>query len=96
MTNVVNAKVALALLKRNPEKSTDIRNLHELLPKLGDVNVLALYFRYWESMTIQEIAKILGRSWNDTDRLIEESILELRENFAALRMIEQQQQLEAA
>ncbi len=91
MTKVADAKAALAHLKRNSEKSTDIRNLHELLPKLGDVNVLALYLRYWESMTIQEIAKILGRTWSDTDRLIEESIAELRENFAALQLLEHRQ-----
>lgn len=69
-------------LKRSSETANDIRILHEILPNLCDEGVLAVYFRFWECMTIQEIARILGISWDRADRLIENSIQDLRQGFA--------------
>jgi hypothetical protein len=66
---------------RNPEREKDIQTLHELMPRLGDEAILAVYFRFWEQLLIEDIAKILGRSWKDTDKMIEESIKQLRKGF---------------
>ncbi len=67
--------------KRHPDMAKDIRLLHELLPSLEDNAILAIYFRYWENLLIDEIAKILGMSWDQTDKLVENSIKELRHGF---------------
>ncbi len=66
---------------RNSEKEKDIIKLHELIPTLGDEGALAIYFRYWERLLIEDIAKILGKSWGETDQLIESSIKKLRDGF---------------
>lgn len=63
------------------DKAKDLRLLHELMPSLSDEGILAIYFRFWERLLIEDIAKILGRSWSETDRLIENSIKELRNGF---------------
>jgi DNA-directed RNA polymerase specialized sigma24 family protein len=67
--------------KRSREPTEDIETLHALLPELNDDGLLAVYMRFWECMTIQEIAKILGRTWDETDQLIECSIRNLRAGF---------------
>lgn len=69
------------LLERNPETQKDIQKLHELMPRLSDDAILAVYFRFWEQLLIEDIAKILGRSWKDTDNLIEDAIKQLRDGF---------------
>lgn len=66
---------------RNPDREKDIQTLHELMPSLGDEAILAVYFRFWEQLLIEDIAKILGRSWKDTDKMIEQSIKQLRKGF---------------
>lgn len=63
------------------DKAKDLRLLHELMPSLSDEGILAIYFRFWERLLIEDIARILGRSWNETDQLIENSIKELRNGF---------------
>ena len=55
--------------------------LREILPTLDSRARLAIHYRYWESMTIQEIARLLSMSWSDADRLIDDSILKLRDGF---------------
>jgi DNA-directed RNA polymerase specialized sigma subunit len=78
-----------ATLKRTSEllpmpsadKEKDLRLLHELMPSLSDEGILAIYFRFWERLLIEDIAKILGRSWSETDQLIENSIKQLRNGF---------------
>ena len=67
--------------KRSLDRAKDIKTLHALLPELDDDGLLAVYMRFWECMTIQEISKILGRTWDDTVRLIERSIRNLRDGF---------------
>ena len=73
--------VADLLPARNPEQAKDIQLLHELMPSLSDEGILALYFRFWERLLIEDIASILGRSWDYTDHLIEQSIKDLRGKF---------------
>lgn len=63
------------------ERKAEIQRLRELLPSLGDEEIAAMYFRFWESLLIEEIAGILGRSWDYTDQLIERSIWKLRQGF---------------
>lgn len=67
--------------KRNKSQEKDIKLLYELLPSLCDKGVLAIYFRFWEGLLIEDIAKILDLSWNETNQLIENSIKELRHGF---------------
>ena len=74
MKKVNSARETLTGLKRNAEKAKDIQLLYDLLPSLSDEGLLAIYFRYWECLLINDIARILGRSWDDTDQLIENSI----------------------
>lgn len=69
------------LPERNTERHKDIQKLHELMPRLSDDAILAVYFRFWEQLLIEDIAKILGRSWKDTDKLIEDAIKQLRGGF---------------
>jgi DNA-directed RNA polymerase specialized sigma24 family protein len=67
--------------RRNIDPKDDLTTLRALLPELDDDGLLAVHMRFWECLTIQEIAKILGRTWDDTDKLIERSIQNLREGF---------------
>jgi DNA-directed RNA polymerase specialized sigma24 family protein len=69
------------LPERNSVRHKDIQKLHELMPRLSDDAILAVYFRFWEQLLIEDIAKILGRSWKDTDKLIEDAIKQLRYGF---------------
>ena len=85
MKKIKSAQETLSDLKRNAEKSKDIRMLYELLPGLSDEGVIAIYFRFWECLLINDIARILGRSWDHTDKLIEQSIKDLRGGFSKIR-----------
>jgi len=90
MQKMILAKAADSLPARNPEHTKDIQLLHELMPSLSDEGILAIYFRFWERLLIEDIANILGRSWDETDRLIENSVKELREGFFAKQLCPQQ------
>ncbi|MGE3756118.1 MAG: hypothetical protein AB7H97_00085 [Pseudobdellovibrionaceae bacterium] len=81
MNKMIMQKASSLLPTRNADREKDLRLLYELMPNLGDEGILALYFRFWERLLIEDIAKILGRSWDETDRLIENSIKELRNGF---------------
>lgn len=72
------------------DTSEKIRTLHMLLPTLDKEARIAIRLRFWESMTIQEVATVLELSWDATDRLIENSIQSLREGF---RQVEQRREL---
>ena len=67
-----------------------IRTLNMLLPTLDKEARIAIRLRFWESMTIQEVATVLELSWEATDGLIENSIQSLREGF---RQVEQRKGL---
>ncbi len=86
MKEAILTKAADLLPTRNTEREKDLTLLHELLPSLSDEGVLAVYFRYWEQLLIEDIARILGRSWDDTDHLIEVSIKQLRRGFLKNQM----------
>lgn len=77
------------ILTRNPERAKDIQKLYELMPSLSDEAILAVYFRFWEQLLIEDIAKILGVSWKETDELIEGSIKQLRIGFLMNQLSEQ-------
>jgi DNA-directed RNA polymerase specialized sigma subunit len=94
MKKVKSAQETLTNLKRRSEKAKDIQLLHELLPSLCDEGILAIYFRYWECLLINDIAQILGKSWEYTDQLIENSIKALRDGF--LNATNNNKQLRAA
>ena len=81
MKQTILNKAADLLPERNPERENDLRLLYELMPSLGDEGIIAIYFRFWERLLIEDIARILGRSWNETDKIIESSIKELRNGF---------------
>ena len=81
MKQPILKKAADLLPERSSEKEKDLRLLYELMPSLSDEGILAIYFRFWERLLIEDIAKILGLSWNETNKLIENSIKELRNGF---------------
>lgn len=81
MKQTIFKKTADLLPEKNPEREKDLRLLYELMPNLSDEGIIAIYFRFWERLLIEDIARILGRSWDETDKLIENSIKELRSGF---------------
>jgi len=81
MKETILNKAANLLPERNPEREKDIRLLYELMPSLSEEGIIAIYFRFWERLLIEDIARIIGRTWDETDKLIENSIKELRNGF---------------
>lgn len=63
------------------DAATDLKILRGLLPALSLDERVAIQMRFWEDMTIEEIASALDLSWQATDRLIENSIQKLRQGF---------------
>lgn len=59
----------------------NISLLRILLPTLSRQARIAIQLRFWENLTIQEIAWLLELSWEQADRLIEDSIQQLRDGF---------------
>jgi len=81
MKRMILKKADELLPMRNEDQEKDLRVLYEIMPSLSDEGILAIYFRFWERLLIEDIAKLLGLSWNETDQLIENSIKELRNGF---------------
>lgn len=52
--------------------------LKEALEMLSPKQRLVVYLRFWDNMTIQEIARYIGHSWDSTDQLIEDAVNHLR------------------
>lgn len=52
--------------------------LREALAFLSPKQRLIVYLRFWDNMTIQEIARYIGHSWNATDMLLDGAINHLR------------------
>ena len=73
-------------LKRNTNPRRDIEMLRDLMPTLSADGAKAIYLRFWEHLLISEIAQILKLSWSETDRLIEDSIKQLRQGFVEKEM----------
>ena len=55
-----------------------IETLYENLHELNPDQLVAVYLRFWQQMTIQQVARFLNRSWSSTDELLESAISELR------------------
>lgn len=86
MKNATLRKASDLLPERSPETEKDLRLLYELLPNLSDEGIVAVYFRFWERLLIEDIARILGLSWSETNKLIDDSIKELRNGFLSNRL----------
>lgn len=52
--------------------------LRNSLAQLSKTERKVIYLRFWENMTIQEIAKMHRMSWERVDNLIDETLLKLR------------------
>lgn len=89
--NIVRNEKAEVFPERYPDEKQNIELLRRLLPTLDEQGLLAIYFRFWERHLIEDIALILGLSWDETDRLIENSIKELRLGFLAVELKKQHQ-----
>ena len=59
----------------------NINLLRLLLPTLSQHARIAIQLRFWDNMTIAEISGLLELSWEQADRLIEESVQQLRDRF---------------
>lgn len=88
MKSLILKKAAELVPMRNEDQEKDLRLLYEIMPSLSDEGILAIYFRFWERLLIEDIAKILGLSWGETDELIENSIKELRNGFLKNKLSE--------
>ncbi len=42
---------------------------------------LALFLHYWQRKTVREVANVFSISWDKADRLIDESLAELRQQL---------------
>ncbi len=67
------------------ELNSDLQAMRDALSTLEEKAQLAIYFRFWESMTIQQIGKVLGLSWDATDQLIKKSLSYLRDQIEFAR-----------
>lgn len=63
------------------EKSLDIFLLKSGLEKLSDKENKILYYKYWEGLTVREIAKKLGKSHSTIQYIIKEALKKLKEYF---------------
>ena len=75
-----------AIEAENVDDCDDIRILRRLLTSLERDAKIAIHLRFWENMTVQEIAFLLDMSWESTDQLIEKTIANLREKFQKIEM----------
>ena len=46
----------------------------QLLPSLNEEQRVALHLRFWESLSILEITRVMKKSWDQTDVLIESTL----------------------
>ena len=57
--------------------------LNQELESLDDEERLAIYYRYWANMSISEISKLLHLSWNETDKLLTQTLKQLRQQLSS-------------
>jgi len=67
-----------AFLKPNTMSDENFDLLHEALEFLTPKQRLVVYLRFWDCMTIQEIARYVGQSWDSTDAMIDSAVNHLR------------------
>lgn len=71
-------------MKRNPfSKPFEMSEqnfglMTEALSFLSPKQRLIIYLRFWDNMTIQEIARYVGHSWTSTDTMIDSAIHHMR------------------
>ena len=71
-----NNKCAPEFLKLKPK--VQIENLNHALSELTDDAHFVIYCRFWDCMTIEEISNLIGKSWDETDSLIESTLSSLK------------------
>lgn len=59
-------------------------SLSKALTTLDEKERKAIFLRFWNPSSIQEISKILKMSWSDTDRLIETTLRKLKQKIMEL------------
>lgn len=64
--------------KPNALSDENYELLSEALDFLTPKQRLIVYLRFWDNMTIQEIARYIGHSWDSTDSMIEAAVNHLR------------------
>lgn len=57
------------------------KRLRAEIRKLDEYEQIALHLRMWENLLIYDIAAILNLSWDETDKLIENALVQLRRNL---------------
>ena len=55
-----------------------IDRLHSCLKELEATQQIAIQLRFWDELTIEQIANELGLSWDEVNRLIEITLDQLR------------------
>jgi RNA polymerase sigma factor (sigma-70 family) len=55
-----------------------IDRLHSCLKELEVTQQIAIQLRFWEELTIEQIANELGLSWDEVNRLIDITLDQLR------------------
>lgn len=58
------------------------RALFVAVTELSSVAQRAIYLRFWENYEIEEIAKELNISWDQADKLIENTLKDLKARFS--------------
>lgn len=69
-------------LKKPEFSESMLRNLKQELALLDKNQRLAIHYRFWEEMSIEEIAEMLKLSWEEAYELIGNTINHLRKNLS--------------
>ena len=56
----------------------NFEELHSCLLKLSSKKQLAIQMRFFDELEIDRMSQVLGMTWDDTDMLIENALIELR------------------
>ncbi len=62
-----------------PFSKMDHQLVRAALRELSNDHRRAVYLRFWENRSIEEIAQTLGQSWDEVDDLLEEAFEKIRE-----------------
>lgn len=52
--------------------------LHECLIRLEPLQKFVIHLRFWEELEVAQIASIIGKGWDETDHLLENTLTVLR------------------
>lgn len=90
---ISNGGNMILLFQKRPMKYHH-RILHSHLGNLPEKSRLAIYYRFWQHKTIEEVARAMRIDWNRADQLINAGVSQLRASldkdpgFCAARMVE--------